>query len=227
MSLHILLRDGSHALLDAADEHLCRYNWRRTSSGYVATTLDGKTVYLHRLVMNAPSDKLVDHINGDKLDNRRANLRLVTPHQNAMNRPPVRGFKGVSYEFGKWRARIGYQGRTYSLGSYDNLKTAALIYDCAARHFFGPYAWTNFPEEEVPPEISERFWEILNPPPPISRRSSPYRGVYWDKGKWRARITIDGKHLHLGYFTDEVEAAKAYDAQARLLGRMGSLNFPD
>jgi hypothetical protein len=63
-----------------------------------------------------------------------------------------------------------------------------------------------------------------------SGTSSRFRGVHWDKcrGKWKARLQIDGKRLSLGYFTDEVAAALAYDAAAReLFGEFANLNFPD
>ncbi len=67
---------------------------------YAVATVEGRLVYLHRLILNAPPKVRVDHRNGDELDNRRANLRLPTQSQNAATakrrRHSTRGYKGVS-----------------------------------------------------------------------------------------------------------------------------------
>lgn len=98
---------------------------------------------------------LVDHINGNGLDNRRANLRPATPSQNTANaRMPsdnTSGFKGVGWfaRTGRWRAYITYQGRQKHLGYFDIAEEAALAYDAAARELFGEFARPNFPAEEI------------------------------------------------------------------------------
>ncbi len=95
--------------------------------------------------------RLVDHINGDGLDNRRSNLRPATPSQNLQNtRRPVSnssGYKGVGFHkaSGRWRAYIGIQGRQTSLGYHESPEAAARAYDAAAIEHFGEFARLNFP----------------------------------------------------------------------------------
>ena len=97
----------------------------------------------------------VDHINGDGLDNRRANLRPATASQNQANqrkrRDNTSGFRGVQWHApGKrWRAVIRVKGKLHSLGYYQTPEEAALAYDVAAIKFFGEYASPNFPQEKT------------------------------------------------------------------------------
>ncbi len=112
----------------------------------------GRTIYLHRLVMAAPEGVEVDHVNGNPLDNRRANLRLATRSQNAANRPSYRGssrFKGVcraNTQSPRWRAWILFEGKSRYLGSYHSEDEAARAYDAAAYEQWGEFAHLNFPE---------------------------------------------------------------------------------
>lgn len=232
MSTQIPLTRGRVALIDDADLPLVsQYRWQYHRNGYAVTTLNRRKVYLHRMIMNAQPGQIVDHLDRNPLNNTRANLRFVTAQQNGQNRRKTSrcttGFKGVGYERGKWRARIRANDQNIHLGLYNDLKTAALVYDCAARRLFGHFAYTNLPADKVTPEIESLVERILNPAPPIEKRPSQYRGVYWERGRWRAKIGVNGGKLHLGYFKDEVEAAKVYDHHAKLLhGAKAKLNFP-
>jgi hypothetical protein len=95
---------------------------------------------------------LVDHANGDGLDNRRENLRQATGLQNHANKRGysnnTSGFKGVTWHerLGCWRARIGVAGRKLSLGLHETPEAAARAYDAAAIHHFGEFAALNFPD---------------------------------------------------------------------------------
>lgn len=106
---------------------------------------------MHNFITGLP---YVDHINGNGLDNRRANLRPATPSQNQANqrkrRDNTSGFRGVQWHppGQKWRAVIRVKGRLISLGYYPVREEAARAYDAAAIEFFGPYARTNFPKDE-------------------------------------------------------------------------------
>jgi hypothetical protein len=112
--------------------------------------------YLNRFLDYARNDKLVvDHINRDSLDNRRANLRLATRSQNNMNRSGRKGasskYKGVSWYKSRkrWRAMIKVEGKRKSLGYFESEAEAAKVYDEAARKYQGEFAYQNFSEKEV------------------------------------------------------------------------------
>ena len=108
-----------------------------------------KTIaYLHREILPPPPGLLVDHINGDRLDNRRSNLRTATPSQNNANsrdRPRKSGFRGVypHRPTGRWIAQVSVAGRPQHLGIFDDPRDAARAYDLAAREQWGPFARTN------------------------------------------------------------------------------------
>jgi hypothetical protein len=110
---------------------------------------------MHRFLLLPERGVLVDHINGDGLDNRRMNLRLANHSQNAANRcKPQRSrstsrYKGVFFEASgkrkkRWRALIKVDGQTIHLGSYSEEIEAAVAYDIAAKKHFGEFAKLNF-----------------------------------------------------------------------------------
>jgi hypothetical protein len=108
---------------------------------------------MHREVMgDVPDGFEVDHVNGNKVDNRRANLRLATRSQNNRNKPlqgnNTSGFRGVAYHkpSGFWVARVFVNKRQTSLGCYRTAEEAAHAYDAAAREHYGTFARLNFPD---------------------------------------------------------------------------------
>lgn len=131
-------------LIDEGDRHvLASRTWRKRKSGYVtaATHVNGKYVvlYLHRVLLNAKPGQYVDHINGDRSDNRRANLRLCTQSQNCMNsrkqnRPTSSIYKGVCFykSRNKWVANIRIRGKNLNLGYFATEREAARAYNNAA-----------------------------------------------------------------------------------------------
>ncbi len=150
---HIALTKGKFAIVDAADyASLSRFRWHATECRgrfYAATVIDGKSVAMHRLLMSPPPGKIVDHIDGNGLDNRRANLRLCTRRQNRRNTRPRRktsAFLGVSRRGDKYLARIKHNGRAFYLGLFDTETQAAHARDTKAKELFGEFAWLNFPD---------------------------------------------------------------------------------
>lgn len=126
-------------------EFVTRHSWCVDPRGYLAATYNKKHTVLHRLIMNAPKGYVTDHINGDKLDNRRENLRICTQHQNTMNNKVSKnnklGVKGVSLTlFGKYRARIMFNGVEIRLGHYETLEEATKARKQAECKYFGEYA---------------------------------------------------------------------------------------
>ncbi len=111
-----------------------------------------KTISMHREIMNAPKGKLVDHKNGDSLDNRRENLRFATHRQNLQNRRKTKSkttskFRGIfRYRKKRWASLLKYRGKRIWLGIFDNEIDAAKAYDKAAKKYFGQFARLNFPD---------------------------------------------------------------------------------
>jgi len=121
-----------------------------TKHGYRRAKINGVNTMVHRVVFLIETGRWpegpLDHINGDKLDNRFCNLREVTASQNNCNRPKAKNGtslkKGVSYHdsTGKWRARITLQKRIVSLGLYENEEDAHAAYCKAAEQLHGDFA---------------------------------------------------------------------------------------
>ncbi len=163
----IPLTQGKVAIVDAADfERLSQWKWsahkmKNTWYAVRGYRLNGKSflVRMHREITNAEAKESVDHIDGDGLNNRRENLRRCSQQQNCANRGPSRnntsGFKGVSWQKGKWRVGIKIAYRRIYLGSFDDIGEAARAYDDAARRLYGEFARLNFPECECRDALRE------------------------------------------------------------------------
>ncbi|MFM8321636.1 MAG: HNH endonuclease [Chloroflexota bacterium] len=158
MTRLIHLTRGYSALVDDADyPELSQYKWswfpNRESDGYAARWLPKRhgrrsKIFMHRQIMNAPGNLLVDHANGNGLDNRRENLRLASPTENSANRrvPQRRNiaYRGVVYYPKCSRPYQVFIQQRY-LGSFEKPEDAARAYDRAAIEAFGVFAILNFP----------------------------------------------------------------------------------
>lgn len=147
------------ALVDQADaSRVLAHRWyacvRASGTAYAVGRVAGKTTMLHRFLLNASAGEILDHINGDGLDNRRANLRFCTKTENnrnrAVNRCSRSGLKGVQFSAYRlatnrkpWVARIKTGGRVMKLGYFKTPAEAAAAYNAAAVRLFGSFARLN------------------------------------------------------------------------------------
>lgn len=124
--------------------------WRISNKGgyFIVIERGVGGVALHRILTSAPRGMVVDHINGDTLDNRRKNLRVCLSGQNTKNSKKYRGrtssaYKGVTKVPKGWRAQIMCDYKKQNLGTFETELDAALAYDRAAIEKFGEFARTN------------------------------------------------------------------------------------
>lgn len=205
-----LFMSGKHtevfALIDDSYvERVCTYKWYLHSQGYAVATKYSKgrstSIYLHRLIMDAKSGEIIDHVNRNRLDCRCENLRYVTPSENTINSIRDKGksgFWGVLEENDKYLATVDNK----YLGLYATAELAALVRDKYILDSRGSdFAILNFNIDYVNssplPESIKRvgnntgvIGSIVHYPP----RSS--------KKKWR----VSYQHVHHGWFLTEEEA---------------------
>jgi len=143
------MADGSFFIFDKDDLSLVsNYTWS-LARGYVRTLRAGKTLLLHRLITQVRDRIQVDHINQDKMDNRKSNLRVATHEQNQWNRgrrcDNTSGFNGVCFDkrSGLYMAYINANHQRYYLGYFSTPHQAALAYDQAAVKLHGEFACLN------------------------------------------------------------------------------------
>lgn len=157
-----MLLVGYEIQIDEEDIKLTEnISWRikKNSSGQIYfegwSKLTKCSQSLHRLIMNCPKGMVVDHINGNTLDNRKQNLRICTKLQNQYNQKKHKGnrhsqYKGVTFrkelKSKPWEAFIYKEAKHKRLGYFRTELEAAKAYDIAAKQAYGDFAKLNFPE---------------------------------------------------------------------------------
>lgn len=161
---HMELRCGNSVILFDAEDFplIMEKQWTVGNHGYAVSGAGKGQVLMHRLLSNVNTDEVVDHINMNKLDNRRLNLRKCSKSENGYNKPAQNnnkcGYRGVcKAENGRWQAQIVKEGHAIYLGNYDTAEDAANAYDSAAAHLAGEFAWRNLPEKPLRENI---FYEL-------------------------------------------------------------------
>lgn len=143
--------EGQFAIVDAADHDLVRNHKWCWHCGYPATAIrvgGRKVVTRMHVFLFGKGER--DHKNGNRLDNRRDNLRPATRGQNTANRAGWSGrkFKGVFPKGSRWSPKIVWERKQKWLGTYDTEEEAARVYDEAAKRLHGEFARLNFPTEQ-------------------------------------------------------------------------------
>lgn len=155
---------GRHTVIDADDFALLgNYMWSSSVSAsgklYAARSTTGGTERLARKILKATQGMQVDHINGNSLDNRKANLRLCTHQENiynTRNKLGMSGYRGVRIRGGKYKAMIGSGAGRYESRLYDDPRIPAIIYDLWSHKLQGQYGIRNFQMTE---EEQSDAWE--------------------------------------------------------------------
>lgn len=151
----ILLKNGGYTLVSDEDYYDVKcFFWgrtkeRKTSKGYVRGYINGKEMFLHRFIMKPGKGMVVDHKNGDVLDNTRDNLRVCTNQENSRNRTGKQknntsGYNGVQKQGNGWQAQIKVNGKKKYLGYSKDLVYLAKLYDKYAKIYHGEFATLNF-----------------------------------------------------------------------------------
>lgn len=161
MTKKIPLSHGRFATVDDCDfEKAGQMRWD-IAEGYAWCRSSGNYIQLANLIMPPPKGLVIDHINRNKLDCTRQNLRIATEKQNSVNKGKVRRinlrskYKGVSINlkngrhYSRWIVRITESGNTHYKGGFRNEEDAAREYDRIALQYFGEFASLNFPLEQT------------------------------------------------------------------------------
>lgn len=213
----ILLTNGDKVKVDDCDyQYLSQWKWY-SSEGYAISNEGRKK--MHRLVMDAKAGELVDHIDRDKLNNTRANLRIIDKEGNIHNQKKrsdtKNNYKGTQFikKLGLWQARCRIYGNDYYLGLFKTEIAAAHAYNKKAIEL-SDYILLN--EFDLSTEKLEEMLIADRRIYPEAERRSKQKGVYWHKksgrmkcGVWEAKIRIDGKYKTLGRYVHEADAINA------------------
>lgn len=226
------LTRGYVALVDDEDaDRVLAHKWSAhiTKKGkvYAHGSVAGKTVTLHRFLMQPQSGEHVDHRDGDGLNNCRSNLRPCSPRQNARNvskRKRNQLGTGCSSEFvgvsrirnGTWTAMIGIAtGRSMQIGTYATEHAAAAAFNVAAQFLRGDFAKLNpvpdiHSEEEKARIIAKVQQGPRNP-------KGPYPGVSRaSANRWRATRSVNGKTEYVGMYPTPEAARDALEQNRKL-----------
>ena len=237
-----MLINGGYALVSDEDyEYLSQWKWAKDPTGYARrTNLLPKTLSrnMHRLLINPPAGLVVDHINGNRLDNRRENLRLCTQSQNlgnsGINSTNKSGIKGVCYcsQTGKWKAYLSLDGKQHWLGRFGNIEDAARARAIAASEKYGEFDY-GAKIEAKPVEITNRLSSSEITFQMQSRRypriANKYLGVVWNQRRrnWNVYVRKGGKSIYITSSSDAEECAYIYDQIAlQLNGPYARINTP-
>lgn len=219
MTKNIQLSQGYSTIVDDEDyEWLMQYNWYY-SKGYAVCS---KYLYkMHRLLLHVDDPHiLVDHVDRNKLNNTKVNLRIADASENNFNVPKQNYrsgrkmtsiYKGVSWskKMQSWKSSIGYKNKQIFLGYFSTELDGAVAYNNKARELFGDFACIN-DIDDIQLYEKGRGRRIKR------EKTSKYIGVTKYKNRWHAQIydKKEKKVLHMGEYKTEIEAARVYNKKA-------------
>jgi len=228
----IELTQSKYAFVSDEDyDRLSEFSWFIDSrNGYACRNITvsyrpakQRKVFMHREVLCLPiiteKNRYVDHIDGNRLNNQRNNLRVATTKDNAGNRfnsTNSSGYKGVTWNkrSKKWNAQIKKDGKSINLGYFVEILNAATIYNNAAKEYYGEFAYLNtLPDNYVITETGK--WDGKVKP----RSISGYVGISKCKqtGKWTCKLTKNNKKYWLGRFERLEDAIEARENKIKEL----------
>jgi hypothetical protein len=134
--------EKARAIIDLDDIEKCKpYKWVIRNDGYVSTKADGKGIKLHRFIANTPKGQHTDHINRNKLDNRKSNLKICTQLENNKNKNTYKnnktGRRGVCYKDGGYQASIKYNNERIYIGWFKDIAKAIEMREAAEIKYYG------------------------------------------------------------------------------------------
>lgn len=232
---------GKFAKVSPEDyEYVNQYNWNLDKYGYANTSVIRELGFTRKTAMHALVAKrmgilkevgrvlMPDHINRNKLDNQRSNIRIATFSQNMVNSGipsnNKTGYKGVSYSkvFDGYYVTVGFEKVRYNVSGFKTALEAALARDALVRYYHGEFGVTNFEGSEAYDVYTAR--QKLRAKQP---RSSIFFGVsrHSKCARWVAITEIKGQQFYLGLFVNEKDAALAIDT-TRVSKGLPPINFP-
>lgn len=127
----IKLTRGLFAIVDDEDfEELNKFSWHASASGYAVRKIGNENIHMHRLINKTPCGLQTDHINRNRTDNRKKNLRTVTNQQNSFNKKTYKnnksGINGIHWDKSRnrWKAFITFNGKMINIGRYKKIEDA-------------------------------------------------------------------------------------------------------
>jgi hypothetical protein len=207
----ILLTTKGETFVDDSDyEYLSQWKWY-LSDGYAYSSERKK---MHRVIMNAKDGEIVDHIDRNKLNNTRANLRIVDKEGNVHNQKKrantKNNYKGTQYvkKLNLWQSRCRIYGNDYFLGYYKSEIAAAYAYNKKAMELSDCILLNKL---DLPIDVLEEKLISDLSQGKSAEKKSQQKGVYWNKtkNKWEAKIRVNQKYKQLGTFINEIDAINA------------------
>lgn len=227
----IFTEEGGKIYVDDTDYNYLNnlYRWKISKDGYAISNARYKKMGLfsgmtiHKIIKHPTKSGRyinVDHIDGNKLNNTRGNLRVCTHEENMRNRKvqemyakkkKVSKYKGVTWNKGKkvWEARISIEKKYLYLGSFSNELAAANCYN-----YWSDYYYKDFSRPNECAYMKKEDWESCRV---AKDKTSKYKGVSNVKEKWIAQIWDGKRNIKIGNFDNEDDAAMAYNEKAKEL----------